>query len=456
MRAYSTLSKALLLAVAIVVALKVWLTLNHLGYHTRISAQGVDKADWDLNLSRSVSIPSRRDFSGKLELPIKIYVYELPPVFNTDISRCVTKKFARDRCWNFGNGGMGPELYRDRPISVHDTHQFALEVILHHKFLNSPYRTYNQDEADYFFIPYYGGLACFCYQSNHNASIAMVDRFVRYLATLAPHQQGRPHVMGVAKIEREEGSKYCPVLARNLGNVTLIGIEHESQRYIQKAYGMYNYPMIVAPYPSYGHFIPGSSSKIPVAIKNVFVFLAAGTRRSNPFRTIILDQLPTTMESWETKTSHGSMNVTSIMLATPECMGNHKNLTMKWMKHSVFCLQPEGDSPTRKSFFDAVLSLCIPVLFTYKHKVRYPFDQTLDYPNFTITIPREEISKTSIVEILKRVGNREIRDKQEGLQKVAPLLQYSISDKTHPPGIQDDAFKMILKELSYMSKARKN
>ena len=33
-------------------------------------------------------------------------------------------------------------------------------------------------------------------------------------------------------------------------------------------------------------------------------------------------------------------------------------------KQSRFCLEPEGDSPERKSIYDSVLSGCVPVLFS--------------------------------------------------------------------------------------------
>eukprot|EP00042_Codosiga_hollandica_P049824 m.585258 g.585258 ORF g.585258 m.585258 type:complete len:140 (+) comp57969_c0_seq4:274-693(+) len=44
-------------------------------------------------------------------------------------------------------------------------------------------------------------------------------------------------------------------------------------------------------------------------------------------------------------------------------------------ERSMFCLQPYGDSPTRKSFYDSLLSGCIPVRF--ERNVKYPFDDFL-------------------------------------------------------------------------------
>ena len=35
---------------------------------------------------------------------------------------------------------------------------------------------------------------------------------------------------------------------------------------------------------------------------------------------------------------------------------------VEWMLHSVFCLQPPGDTLTRKGFYDSILCSCIPLI----------------------------------------------------------------------------------------------
>jgi hypothetical protein len=43
---------------------------------------------------------------------------------------------------------------------------------------------------------------------------------------------------------------------------------------------------------------------------------------------------------------------------------NNPAILLGAMHQSQFCLQPPGDSPTRRSFFDAMLAGCIPVIFS--------------------------------------------------------------------------------------------
>ena len=45
-----------------------------------------------------------------------------------------------------------------------------------------------------------------------------------------------------------------------------------------------------------------------------------------------------------------------------ESLGNR--VTVECFARSVFCLQPSGDTPTRQSWFDAILAGCIPVFFS--------------------------------------------------------------------------------------------
>ena len=51
--------------------------------------------------------------------------------------------------------------------------------------------------------------------------------------------------------------------------------------------------------------------------------------------------------------------------ATGEELGESREaLYVRAKASSVFCLEPEGDSPDRKSVYDSLLLGCIPVVFS--------------------------------------------------------------------------------------------
>ena len=155
------------------------------------------------------------------------------------------------------------------------------------------------------------------------------------------------------------------------------------------------------------------------------------------------------------------MNATfqdKVWLATPECQGNHRYTTVGWMRRAIFCLQPPGDSPTRKSFYDAVLSGCIPVLFRGKPlhtHVEYPFQDQLEYHQFTVTLDVSSVSTPNgIYEDLKTLTHSQIYSKQTALREAAPQLQYSYPFTDVP--LRDDAFTGILRQIDNVFNLTKN
>ncbi|XP_013417905.1 probable xyloglucan galactosyltransferase GT17 [Lingula anatina] len=380
----------------------------------------------------------------------RVYVYDLPPRFTSDLLNCAN---LRNYCFDLRHQGMGEQLYQDGPLSIRDTHQFSLEVLMHHKLMHSTRRTNNPSEADLFYIPFYSALTCFCRQGDYD----QLEQLYAYLrGEWGAHFPSKPHFGILSKIEREQYSVNCPTLRHPDSRlVTWVGIEQEVVENNRKYYNVTG-ELVVAPYPSYGHFIQGENITAPALhswlynhTRTVRVFMAAGERRSNPFRNLILDQFPpaTDVSYTEHMAARGRGEETEMVwLKTPECQGRHRNTTMLWMKHAVFCVQPSGDSPTRKSFYDAILSGCIPVIFEFKNKVKYPFSASIDYSKFTVSIPEENIKAgVSILHVLNRVTSDQIKDMQRHLVAVAPLLQYSYPPLTRG---HHDAVDMILHEIA--------
>ncbi|KAA8538591.1 hypothetical protein F0562_028215 [Nyssa sinensis] len=61
-----------------------------------------------------------------------------------------------------------------------------------------------------------------------------------------------------------------------------------------------------------------------------------------------------------------------------------KEQSIKGMRSSEFCLHPAGDTPTSCRLFDAIQSLCIPVIVS--DNIELPFEGMVDYSDFSIFI----------------------------------------------------------------------
>lgn len=387
--------------------------------------------------------------------PFRIYVYDLPAELNVDLARCVNGK---QPCFDTSYCGNGQRLGNDSDLHIYSTWQFSLEVIIHHKMLLSAHRTFDPNEADVFYVPYYGALACFCHSAQQNTSniIDNIEKLHAFLDKSQYFRSGKPHLLTISKIEREEAAATCPLLRIMDGaNIRYIGIEQESNSGYRARFLKYNHPMIVAPYPSYGHLHATGSGEYERNLfnkeRNIQMFLAASTRRSNTFRARILDQVGAAktydgLRQYFIKrglpaNSHREI----IWLVTPECLGDHDKYTMEYMKNSIFCLQPPGDSPTRKSFYDALISGCIPVHFQHKDPVVFPFEKHIPYDSFTVKLSQSYVTQgNSILEHLKNISKSQILEMQQNIQTFVKYFQYSHPPSNYP---HKDAFEMILKEV---------
>ncbi|KAH3816801.1 hypothetical protein DPMN_118324 [Dreissena polymorpha] len=427
-----------------------------------------------------------QDFS-QTKTSFKIYVYNLPAKFNTEVQQVISKKYGY--CYDLDYCGTGSELFyleanmgttnkyvasKDYTQVVRNSQQFALEVLIHFKLLHSPIRTMNPIEADIFYIPAYTGLNCLTFRDNDNE---FVNSLFEHLKTNVSgnYFSTKPHVMAVSKIEREQGSEKCSLLRHpNTKGITFIGIEREENQYWSAHYLKFGRVNVLAPYPSYIHYIPNPASGLFQELVNgieqlnetkfyldapslhkrpVLLFLAAGTRRSNGFRAIFLDQFALkTSKSYEDFAKEHANDTTQfppqVMLKTQECVEGHTKTTIPWMRHSQFCLQPPGDSPTRKSFFDAILSGCIPILFTGFGKTVYPFEKYLDYSDFTYTVHESLFTKQNktIIEVVKNIPKKTTQLLHRNVMKVAKWFQYSLPNGSQK--IDDDAFTLIFDEIA--------
>lgn len=140
---------------------------------------------------------------------------------------------------------------------------------------------------------------------------------------------------------------------------------------------------------------------------------------------------------------------TKIREALIDQCANHSQCTHGHYKHdskasnnelarkSLFCLQPPGDMPSRKSLFDTILSGCIPVLFhplTARYMYEWHWGQEL-WSQVAVSFDSSEDNhaliehkKDFIAQLvdMAKTGQEQIRAKQKKIQEFAHQLQYSL------------------------------
>jgi len=111
------------------------------------------------------------------------------------------------------------------------------------------------------------------------------------------------------------------------------------------------------------------------------------------------------------------------------------------MMRATFCLQPGGDSPYRKSVFDAALAGCIPVVFSQQLARVAPW-QRGNFPEHFVVLNGAAVQRGEIdvMRYLAGISKAKIQELRRNLAGVAPMLQYSIDDS-----VRNDAFEALLR-----------
>ncbi|KAM7266203.1 hypothetical protein ACFE04_004100 [Oxalis oulophora] len=113
----------------------------------------------------------------------------------------------------------------------------------------------------------------------------------------------------------------------------------------------------------------------------------------------------------------------------PNATGQQQSI--RGMRSSEFCLHPAGDTPTSCRLFDAIQSLCIPVIVS--DNIELPFEGTVDYSEFSVFVATNDALKPKwLVDHLKGFTKKQKEELRQNMATVQPFFQY---DNGYPDGI---------------------
>ena len=382
----------------------------------------------------------------------KIFIYNLPSEYNEDVIPCHQKA----TCFDSTESGYGKLIHMKDGLAFRATWHGVLDLTFHRRLLLSRYITYDPAEADVFYIPFYATMMNKCTTHVSGAMNTPIWNSLYNNLTMWPYlEAGKPHFMTLGMPEHFTKFRSRPQWIVNILNIVL---EVSQIKRRERPFEWY-FNTLVAPYQANGHFTQPNGGRsfqeIMKMKRKVFIFLAGskhggGYGNSTSFRNKIIGQMPvSTKESFTSFYSENDAANDVVHYRTPvicNVLEDQSYKIMEWMQNSVFCLQPPGDTATRKSFFDGIVSGCIPVIFELHYykgdKVIYPFDTIIDYSKFTITVPADK----TFYDVLEPYRNNDnlIREMQQNLAKIAKYLQYN--DIT-TPNVDTDAFEMILQQV---------
>uniref|UniRef100_A0A7N0TCQ2 Exostosin GT47 domain-containing protein n=1 Tax=Kalanchoe fedtschenkoi TaxID=63787 RepID=A0A7N0TCQ2_KALFE len=121
---------------------------------------------------------------------------------------------------------------------------------------------------------------------------------------------------------------------------------------------------------------------------------------------------------------------------------------MKMYRSSNFCLQPPGDSFTRRSTCDSILAGCIPVFFhPGSAYVQYMWHLPKNYNKYSVFIPMQRVKagNVSIEEELMKIPARRVIMMREEVIKLIPKVIYA--DPRSKLETVEDAFDITVKAV---------
>lgn len=336
---------------------------------------------------------------------LKVYVYDLPRKFN---KRVVQRDF---RCLS---------------------HMFATEIYIHLFLLSSPVRTFNPNEADWFFVPVYtncdltkNGLPLI------NKAPRMMRSAIEYISTRWPYWN------------RTEGADHFFVVPHDFGACFHYqekkAIERGILPLLQRAvliqtFGQNNHAclkdgsIIVPPYVSpkriSNHTVPpGTPRSVFAYFRGVFYdvgndpkggYYARGVRAS----------------IWENFKSNPLFDISS----------EHPSTYYEDMQRSIFCLCPLGWAPWSPRIVEAVAFGCIPVIIA--DDIVLPFADVIPWDDIAVFVPEKQVPKLD--SILTSIPLEAILRKQKLLAD-STIRQAMLFPRSPQAG---DAFHQVMNALA--------
>lgn len=377
---------------------------------------------------------------------------------------------------NFGAGRL-----IDAANSEYKTSQFALFKLMYDRAMIDPQRTLDPNQANSYFIPYDFGMDATFIEENGRMRRTQCPLAEQVLTLLraSPHfraKGGHDHTLVVSVNQNMNyffNAQACIDVFLTCWNCTKVSIDEymfiaKDRRFELKKRGI-NWHAV--PFPADYHYsvqkhLPETNVLAPwerpskEENRTIIVSFLGNARKFSQINTHIREALIAQCQNHTDYCSHGSYKHDATISGP-----NDES------RRAVFCLQPPGDMPTRKSVFDSALSGCIPVLFhplTARYMYEWHLGQT-GWEKIAIHFDTQEENnallahKVDVIETLHKIYTNQpeiVEQKRQYIRELAHQLQFSlvvfnngtnqaeVCEKKRPNGdTVPDAYDIIMRKL---------
>ncbi|OAY63366.1 Xyloglucan galactosyltransferase KATAMARI [Ananas comosus] len=318
------------------------------------------------------------------------YIYDLPDRFDRDLIRsCRSLSPTKNMCPHVANRGLGQPIPH-RP-DWFATNPYVAAMLFRARAERHPCRTFDPGSAALFYIPFYAGLytTSVSSQRNHTLRDALGIDLADYVSRFPTFRRhgGRDHFLITGRTSwelmrsvsraSENSTANCLLRLPELANVSILTIE----RSVQEGKNQF-----AIPHPSYFH--PRSADELTAWQEEVrrtertHLFAFVGGARTGGqkevMRALVLEQCGSSSRCLLLDCKGGSKDcrtpgsLLGCKRGSKDCRTPGR--VMDVLMRAEFCLQPQGDTFTRRSVFDSVLAGCVPVFFSeHTAYTQYPW-----------------------------------------------------------------------------------
>ncbi|KAL3818196.1 hypothetical protein ACJIZ3_004101 [Penstemon smallii] len=398
-----------------------------------------------------------------------IHIRQLPPQFNLDLlTNCSEYPLYDNFCPYTSNHGLGQKTHNNSH-SWYRTDPFMLELIFHRRILEYPCLTSDPNLAKAIYLPYYSGIDSikYLFGPEYNFSSQHGLDLFHYLSktdtpSIWKRNFGHDHFLVMARPAWDFSqpiSNDPPLFGTSFlelpqfFNVTALTLESRAYPWQEQA----------IPYPTSFHppnlaYLESWINRVRRSRRNtLMLFVGGGGISANPNirRSIRLEcENSTSLSTHET----GYGKLCEFVDCSNGICEHDPIKFMKPMLQASFCLQPPGDTPTRRSTFDGFLSGCIPVFFeemSGKRQYNWHLPEA-EYGEFSVFIPKEDVvfKGVRIVDVLMSIPRVEVRRMREKVLEMMPRVMYRKHGSSLGLRSKKDAFDIAIEETLQKIKSR--
>ncbi|KAK9725859.1 hypothetical protein RND81_05G174300 [Saponaria officinalis] len=365
-----------------------------------------------------------------------IYMYDLPSRFNIDlVKNCSTIAKWFNHCPYVVNGGFGPLFnYTSEDESAfastnswYETNQFMLSVIFHDRMKNYKCLTKNSSLASAIYAPFYAGLEVRKYLDESDLSVrdAGAVAFASWIRAQPEwgRDSGWDHFFVVGRINWD--FRRLSYTTSNWGSKLLNLPESRNMTMLTIESSPFGNNDFAIPYPTYFH--PSRDSEVyewqtrVTRSKRRYLFAFGGAPRPNATGSIREELIKQCQNATKNRCNLVNCKPGDEMCVKPSHF-------IKTYLQTDFCLQPPGDSFTRRSTFDSILAGCIPVFFhPGSAYAQYMWHFPRNYTKYSVFIPIKGIENRTVrvEEVLSKYSERDISAMRQEVVGLIPRIIYA-------------------------------